>query len=127
LPTATTKRLSPVASNAGCCATKARTASPWQQQSIFLIDEFCDTLWLEHGLAKNSLDAYRRDLRLFARWLESSVPARGLHRSRRRTWPPISPTATRHQAQHGQPAAVGAQAFLPAGAAPNATSRPIPA
>ena len=24
------------------------------------IDEFCDTLWLEDGLAKNSLDAYRR-------------------------------------------------------------------
>ena len=33
------------------------------------IDEFCDTLWLEDGLAKNSLDAYRRDLRLFAVWL----------------------------------------------------------
>ena len=36
-----------------------------------LIDEFCDTLWLEQGLAKNSLDAYRRDLRMFADWLES--------------------------------------------------------
>src|SRR5690606_22869791 len=33
------------------------------------IDEFCDTLWLEDGLAKNSLDAYRRDLALFAGWL----------------------------------------------------------
>jgi len=33
------------------------------------IDLFCDALWLEHGLAKNSLDAYRRDLRLFAEWL----------------------------------------------------------
>ena len=30
------------------------------------IDQFCDGLWLEDGLAKNSLDAYRRDLRLFA-------------------------------------------------------------
>ena len=39
-----------------------------------LIDEFCDTLWLEQGLAKNSLDAYRRDLRLFAGWLESQRP-----------------------------------------------------
>jgi len=28
-------------------------------------------LWLEDGLAKNSLDAYRRDLTLFARWLQS--------------------------------------------------------
>jgi integrase/recombinase XerD len=34
------------------------------------IDEFCDTLWLEDGLAKNSLDAYRRDLSLFAAWLQ---------------------------------------------------------
>ncbi|KIG05722.1 Tyrosine recombinase xerC [Burkholderia sp. MR1] len=33
------------------------------------IDLFCDALWLEHGLARNSLDAYRRDLRLFAEWL----------------------------------------------------------
>jgi integrase/recombinase XerD len=41
-----------------------------------LIDAFCDTLWLEHGLAKNSLDAYRRDLRLFARWLEVKRPGR---------------------------------------------------
>jgi len=33
------------------------------------IDEFCDTLWLEDGLAKNSLEAYRRDMTLFAAWL----------------------------------------------------------
>ena len=39
-----------------------------------LIDEFCDSLWLEDGLSKNSLDAYRRDLRLFARWLEVARP-----------------------------------------------------
>jgi integrase/recombinase XerD len=35
------------------------------------IDIFCDTLWLEDGLAKNTLDAYRRDLSLFAGWLEA--------------------------------------------------------
>lgn len=34
------------------------------------IDEFCDTLWLEDGLAKNTLDAYRRDMELFADWLQ---------------------------------------------------------
>jgi integrase/recombinase XerD len=45
---------------------------------LALIDEFCDTLWLEHGLAKNSLDAYRRDMKLFARWLEVKRPDRGL-------------------------------------------------
>lgn len=33
------------------------------------IDQFCDSLWLEDGLAKNSLEAYRRDMRLFAEWL----------------------------------------------------------
>ncbi len=43
-----------------------------------LIDEFCDTLWLEQGLAKNSLEAYRRDMKLFARWLEVKRPERGL-------------------------------------------------
>ncbi|TFV90891.1 site-specific tyrosine recombinase XerD [Oxalobacteraceae bacterium OM1] len=34
------------------------------------IDEFCDTLWLEDGLAKNTLAAYRRDMALFAAWLQ---------------------------------------------------------
>ncbi len=33
------------------------------------IDVFIDALWLEHGLARNTLAAYRRDLELFARWL----------------------------------------------------------
>jgi integrase/recombinase XerD len=42
--------------------------------NLRLIDEFCDNLWLEQGLAKNSLDAYRRDMRLFARWLEVTRP-----------------------------------------------------
>jgi len=44
--------------------------------NLALIDEFCDTLWLEQGLARNSLDAYRRDLRLFAAWLEARRTAR---------------------------------------------------
>lgn len=33
------------------------------------IDAFIDALWLEEGLAANTLAAYRRDLTLFARWL----------------------------------------------------------
>lgn len=37
------------------------------------IDAFCDTLWLEDGLARNSLDAYRRDMSAFASWLEQTV------------------------------------------------------
>jgi integrase/recombinase XerD len=44
------------------------------------IDDFCDTLWLEDGLAKNSLDAYRRDMQLFAAWLQTECgPARTLY------------------------------------------------
>jgi integrase/recombinase XerD len=34
-----------------------------------LLDQFCDALWLEDGLARNTLDAYRHDLRQFALWL----------------------------------------------------------
>ena len=33
------------------------------------IDDFVDALWLEDGLSKNTLAAYRRDLVLFAQWL----------------------------------------------------------
>jgi len=35
------------------------------------IDTFIDALWLEEGLAKNSLAAYRRDLQLLDGWLTS--------------------------------------------------------
>jgi integrase/recombinase XerD len=35
------------------------------------IDAFADALWLEDGLAGNTLAAYRRDLLLLARWLYS--------------------------------------------------------
>ena len=33
------------------------------------IDAFADALWLEEGLARNTLDAYRRDLIALVRWL----------------------------------------------------------
>ncbi|MBA5638993.1 site-specific tyrosine recombinase XerD [Duganella sp. LX20W] len=42
--------------------------------NVALIDAFCDSLWLEDGLSKNTLEAYRRDLRLFARWLQVQRP-----------------------------------------------------
>lgn len=35
------------------------------------IERFADMLWLEHGLARNSLSAYRSDLALLARWLRA--------------------------------------------------------
>lgn len=34
------------------------------------IDAFVDALWLEEGLSRNTLTAYRRDLTLYARWLQ---------------------------------------------------------
>jgi integrase/recombinase XerD len=34
-----------------------------------LLDEFCDALWLEDGLSRNTLESYRRDLNKFAEWL----------------------------------------------------------
>ena len=36
-----------------------------------IADEFCDALWLEDGLSRNTLDAYKRDVLLFAAWLNS--------------------------------------------------------
>ncbi len=34
-----------------------------------ILDEFCDNLWLEDGLSRNTLDSYRRDLVKFSTWL----------------------------------------------------------
>jgi len=36
------------------------------------LDAFCDSLWLEDGLARNSIDGYHRDLKLFALWLQDT-------------------------------------------------------
>lgn len=36
-----------------------------------LLDEFCDALWLEDGLSRNTLESYRRDLQLFSVWLSA--------------------------------------------------------
>lgn len=41
--------------------------------SLQSIDRFVDALWIEDGLAANSLAAYRRDLTLFARWLSGNA------------------------------------------------------
>jgi len=35
-----------------------------------LLDAFCDALWLEDGLSKNTLESYRRDLAQLARFLD---------------------------------------------------------
>jgi integrase/recombinase XerD len=37
-------------------------------EDVAILDAFCDALWLEDGLARNSVSAYRTDLVQFARW-----------------------------------------------------------
>jgi len=37
-----------------------------------LLDGFSDALWLEDGLARNTLESYRRDLTLFATWIAAT-------------------------------------------------------
>ena len=45
------------------------------------IDTFISALWLEEGLAKNTLEAYRRDLNLYAAWLQETQ-SRGIQSTR---------------------------------------------
>ena len=45
---------------------------PALQASQDSIDRFIDALWIEDGLAANTLAAYRRDLTLYAQWLARS-------------------------------------------------------
>lgn len=51
------------------------TTSPLKSQPD--IDAFIDAVWLEDGLAKNTLSAYRRDLTAFAQWLENPAEHAG--------------------------------------------------
>jgi integrase/recombinase XerD len=44
----------------------AATMAPASAASI---DRFCDAIWIEEGLAANTLAAYRRDLTMLASWL----------------------------------------------------------
>ena len=62
---------------------RARASDAWpppREDCKAAIDAFCDALWLEQGLAANTLAAYRGDLSLFARWL-ASVGRAGLERA----------------------------------------------
>ena len=51
--------------DAGADDPAAAAASP----DAGLLDEFCDAAWLEDGLSRPTLEAYRRDLRMLAEWL----------------------------------------------------------
>ncbi len=49
--------------------TDAASPSVALADSLAAIDAFCDAVWLEDGLSRNTLDAYRRDLATLSRWL----------------------------------------------------------
>ena len=59
----------PVARAAAAVGPSTSGGEPLNPADSALIDEFCDALWLEDGLAKLTLEAYRRDLAQLARWL----------------------------------------------------------
>ena len=44
------------------------------ERSFSGIDRFVDSVWMEAGLARLTLEAYRRDLTLYARWLSQLAP-----------------------------------------------------
>lgn len=50
-------------------------AAPPRLTADDLIDPFIDALWLEEGLSRNTLSAYRQDLKLFSKWLETQQKA----------------------------------------------------
>ena len=41
------------------------------EADLRIVESFCEALWLEDGLSRNTLDAYRRDLSSYAQWLRS--------------------------------------------------------
>jgi integrase/recombinase XerD len=89
-----------------------------------LIDRFIDALWLEDGLAANSLAAYRRDLSAAGRVAGPGrcPPDRGGRTAPQRAArePPAGlhhRPPRRDPRHHRQPAADGVQALLPLGAA----------
>ena len=50
-------------------------ADPKKADEHPTLSAFIDSLWLEEGLSRNTLDAYRRDLALFDAWLRANAKA----------------------------------------------------
>ena len=51
-------------------ALSAKSAAGFSGTDAPLVDSFCDALWLEDGLSKNTLSSYRRDLAQLALFLQ---------------------------------------------------------
>lgn len=47
---------------------RAMSLPPLGEADERALDAFCDAIWAEHGLARQTLDSYRRDLAGLARW-----------------------------------------------------------
>src|SRR5690625_2491172 len=47
---------------------KAMQLPPLRDEDARVIDGFLDAIWAERGLARQTLDSYRRDLAMLARW-----------------------------------------------------------
>lgn len=62
-------------------------AQPLLEDSLRTITAFVEALWLEDGLARNTLDAYRRDLQDLAAWLAAQTPPRALLAFTEADWP----------------------------------------
>ncbi|MGZ5148263.1 MAG: site-specific integrase, partial [Burkholderiales bacterium] len=62
----------PIHTRAPSPAQRAAGRTRTAQADDALLDEFCDALWLEDGLSRNTLESYRRDLRQFGEWLDRS-------------------------------------------------------
>ena len=45
-----------------------KTSGDQKNKESKIIDSFLDSLWLEQGLSKSTLDAYRSDLKLLVKW-----------------------------------------------------------
>ena len=58
---------------------------PLRDEDARVIDGFLDAIWAERGLARQTLDSYRRDLQMLARWREgrggglAGADRQGLH------------------------------------------------
>jgi len=68
------------------------------------LDRFADSLWLNDGLSRNTIESYRRDLRQFACWLEDTqqgdlLSAGSVHLQRHLAW--------QIEARHAKPRSTG--------------------
>jgi len=51
---------------------RVQQLAPLREQDNVLIQRFLDAIWAEQGLARASLDSYRRDLEGLARWRDGA-------------------------------------------------------